>query len=251
MEAFREPFVIDLGRRGSVARFWGQIRPGSGVRTVTVLRLRPGQKVFRKVATVRTDARGYWTRRLPIQRRAKYRFSWEEAGATAADEPTRRLSGVVDLGDRPGAPVARFARERVPRLLHRGLLALRSRRGGADGPLARARRALEGRPRRHAARPRGDATGHAGRDRLRRRRAAGRARRARRRAACSTASSSLRRRPSSRGSAASRGGSRCSTASTCPPRTAPTTSRCSPTCSSTSPSRCRCCARRRGWRPPC
>ncbi len=97
MRAFRQPFVIHLGPRGSVARFWGQIRPGTGARTVTVLRLRPGQNIFRKVATVQTDARGYWTRRLPIQRRAKYRFSWEEAGATAADKPTRRLSGVVDL----------------------------------------------------------------------------------------------------------------------------------------------------------
>jgi hypothetical protein len=101
MRAFLEPFVIDLGRRGSVARFWGQIRPGTGVRTVTVLRLRPGQRVFRKVATVQTDARGFWTRRLPVQRRAKYRFSWEEAGATVADKPTRRLSGVVDLATDP------------------------------------------------------------------------------------------------------------------------------------------------------
>jgi hypothetical protein len=101
MRGFLEPFVIDLGRRGSVARFWGQIRPGSGVRTVSVLRLRPGQKVFRRVATVSTDARGYWTRRLPIQRRAKYRFSWEEAGATAGAEPTRRLSGVVKVAGDP------------------------------------------------------------------------------------------------------------------------------------------------------
>ena len=43
MRAFLRPFVIDVGPRGRVATFWGQIRPGSGVRTVTVLRLRPGQ----------------------------------------------------------------------------------------------------------------------------------------------------------------------------------------------------------------
>jgi hypothetical protein len=98
---FLEPFVIDLGRRGGVARFWGQIRPGSGARTVTVLRLRPGQRVFRKVATVKTDARGYWTRRLPVERRAKYRFSWEEAGTTVASDARRRLSGVVDLATDP------------------------------------------------------------------------------------------------------------------------------------------------------
>ena len=167
------------GSRGSVARFWGQIRPGTGVRTVNVLRLRPGQNVFRRVATVRTDARGYWTRRLRVQRRAKYRFAWEEAGATAW---TRRPGGCRASSTwrpiRRGSGTRR-GRERLPGLLHGGLLARGPARGGADGQLAGARRALEGRPRGHAARPRGAAAGHAGGDRVRRRGAAGRARRAR------------------------------------------------------------------------
>ena len=60
---FTEPFVIDLPRRRARARFWGQIRPGTGIRTVTILRLRPGQRVFRVVTRTRTDARGFWTRR--------------------------------------------------------------------------------------------------------------------------------------------------------------------------------------------
>jgi hypothetical protein len=77
MRAFRAPFVVDVGPRGRVGRFWGQIRAGSGVRPVTVLRLRPGQKRYREVATVFTDANGYWTRRLPVERRARYRFSWQ------------------------------------------------------------------------------------------------------------------------------------------------------------------------------
>ena len=100
LRGFTAPFVVDVGARGRVARFWGQIRPGSGARTVTVLRLRPGQNRFRRVAVVQTDARGYWTRRLPVQRRAKYRFSWEEADATAG-RSTRHLSGVVDLAGDP------------------------------------------------------------------------------------------------------------------------------------------------------
>jgi hypothetical protein len=100
-KAFLHPFVIDVGARGTVARFWGQIRPGSGVRTVTLLRLRRGQKVFRRVAEVATDAHGYWTRRLPIERLAKYRFSWEEAGVTAGASPARRLSGVVEVAGDP------------------------------------------------------------------------------------------------------------------------------------------------------
>jgi hypothetical protein len=101
MRAFLEPFVVDVGPLGRVARFWGQIRPGSGVRTVTVLRRRPGQNVFHRVATVTTDANGYWARRLPLERRAKYRFSWEEAGVTAGAEPARRLSGVVEVAGDP------------------------------------------------------------------------------------------------------------------------------------------------------
>jgi len=98
---FTEPFVIDLAPRRRVGRFWGQIRPGTGVRTVTVLRLRPAQRVFRPVATVRTDARGYWTLRLPVERRAKYRFGWEAAAVTAGGAPARRLSGVVELARDP------------------------------------------------------------------------------------------------------------------------------------------------------
>jgi hypothetical protein len=98
---FTEPFVVDLppGRRRG--RFWGQIRPGTGVRSVSVLRLRPGQKRFRVLTRVRTDARGFWTRVLPVERRARYRFSWVQAAVTAGGLPTRRLSGVVELAGDP------------------------------------------------------------------------------------------------------------------------------------------------------
>ena len=98
---FTEPFVIDKPPRRSRARFWGQVRLGAGVRMVTVLRLRPGQRKFRVVALVRTDARGFWSHILPVEKRAKYRFSFEQAAVTAGGEPTRRLSGVVRLADDP------------------------------------------------------------------------------------------------------------------------------------------------------
>jgi hypothetical protein len=94
--AFRSwttPFVIDHPRGRTRARFWGQIRPGSGVRTVTVLRLRPGERVFRPVLVTLTDTRGYWSHILPVERRAKYRFAWKA--------PRRRLSGVVQLAGDP------------------------------------------------------------------------------------------------------------------------------------------------------
>jgi hypothetical protein len=98
---FTEPFVVDLPRGRKRARFWGQIRPGTGVRTVTILRLAPGQRTFRALTRVRTDARGFWTRTLPVMQRAKYRFSWEQAAVTAGGLPTRRLSGVVNLASDP------------------------------------------------------------------------------------------------------------------------------------------------------
>ena len=94
--------MIDLPPGGRHARFWGQIRPGTGVRTVSVLRLRPGQKVFRVLADLQTDAtRLLEPRTLPVERPAKYRFSWEQAAVTAGGLPTRRLSGVVELAGDP------------------------------------------------------------------------------------------------------------------------------------------------------
>jgi hypothetical protein len=98
---FTEPFVIDHQARRRRGRFWGQIRPGTGVRTVTILRLRPGQRRFRALARTRTDARGFWDLTLPVQRRAKYRFSWEQAAVTAGGAPRRRLSGIVNLASDP------------------------------------------------------------------------------------------------------------------------------------------------------
>ena len=53
------------------------------------------------LARTRTDARGFWTRTLPVERRAKYRFSWEQAAVTAGGLPTRRLSGIVNLASDP------------------------------------------------------------------------------------------------------------------------------------------------------
>ena len=103
--AWTAPFVIDHPAGRTRARFWGQIRPGTGVRTVSVLRLRPGQKTFRLVAKTLTDEHGYWSHILPVERRAKYRFSWEQttatATATAGAAPKRRLSGVVQLATDP------------------------------------------------------------------------------------------------------------------------------------------------------
>ena len=97
MATFRAPFVVDLppGRRR--ARLWGQVRPGAGRRDVTLLRLRRGGRRFEPIAELRTDANGYWSREMTVERTAKYRFAWTDRTAEPYAQPERHLSGVVDL----------------------------------------------------------------------------------------------------------------------------------------------------------
>ena len=101
--------MIDLGRRGSRGAVLGpdpareRRADGDGAAAAAGPEGRSAP-----VATVLTDARGFWTRRLPVQRRAKYRFSWEEAGVDRGGRAdAQRLSGVVDLATDTGAAVAR------------------------------------------------------------------------------------------------------------------------------------------------
>jgi len=91
MSAFRSPFVIDVPAGRTLAQLWGQVRPGLDVVDVTVLELRDGEEIWTPVAVTRTDLRGYWSRALRVDRRAKYRFEWR------VGDGERRLSDVVDL----------------------------------------------------------------------------------------------------------------------------------------------------------
>jgi hypothetical protein len=74
---FDTPMQIDAAR----SRLWGQARPG-GAQTVRVERRLHGAKRYAPLATVRTDARGYWTLRRRLVRGARYRF--RTATATSA-----------------------------------------------------------------------------------------------------------------------------------------------------------------------
>jgi hypothetical protein len=65
---FDTPFALDA-RRG---RLWGQVRPG-GAHTVTVERHRRGG-TWRRIATVGTDRRGYWTLKRRLTPGAWYRY---------------------------------------------------------------------------------------------------------------------------------------------------------------------------------
>jgi hypothetical protein len=97
MFTFRTPFVVDVppGRRR--ARLWGQVRPGTGPRGVTVLRLRRGGRSFEPIADLRTDANGYWSREMTVERTAKYRFAWFDPANESSAQREHHLSGVVDL----------------------------------------------------------------------------------------------------------------------------------------------------------
>jgi hypothetical protein len=77
---FASPIVA---RPGGV--IWGQARPG-GSHVVTIERR--AAKRFTRVATVTTDARGYFQKRL-ARRAGVYRFRWSDASGSGASEAIR------------------------------------------------------------------------------------------------------------------------------------------------------------------
>ena len=78
---FDTPFALDSKRR----RIWGQVRPGAR-HTVTIQSRRKSAKQWRKVATVTTDARGYFTLRRKLSTSLRYRFVSSD-GTSAALRP--------------------------------------------------------------------------------------------------------------------------------------------------------------------
>ena len=69
LKHFDTPFELDAGRN----RLWGQVRPG-GRHTVTVQHRPHKSGGWRKLATVRTDSRGYWSIVRKLRRGTAYRF---------------------------------------------------------------------------------------------------------------------------------------------------------------------------------
>ena len=75
---FANPIVV----RGGLV--WGQARAG-GAHTVTVERRAPGSKAFKRVALARTDARGYFQKRV-ARRPGAYRFRWADGSGSGRSE---------------------------------------------------------------------------------------------------------------------------------------------------------------------
>jgi hypothetical protein len=74
---FDTPFELDAARN----RLWGQVRPGGG-HTVTVQHRPHNSGGWRKLGTVQTDARGYWSLVRHLRPGTAYRF--RAAGATSS-----------------------------------------------------------------------------------------------------------------------------------------------------------------------
>jgi hypothetical protein len=84
---FPTPFFIDTRRSLARARFWGQVRPDA--QGQVVIQIKSGA-TFSTVATLSTDAGGYFTRVMRAQRRATYRFQYvNSAGVTQTSQTFR------------------------------------------------------------------------------------------------------------------------------------------------------------------
>jgi hypothetical protein len=66
-------------RRGSGVSLWGLVRPAKGAVTAEIQVDDRGSRGFRKLRTVRTNSRGYFTVRVGYRRGRKYRLVWEGA----------------------------------------------------------------------------------------------------------------------------------------------------------------------------
>jgi hypothetical protein len=89
---FVAPFVIT--RRGSRMTLWGQVRPGRS-HSVVIERARHSRGPWRAIAHARTDARGFFQRRLR-RRRGYFRFAYSGFGPRVAAPGFIELPTVSD-----------------------------------------------------------------------------------------------------------------------------------------------------------
>jgi hypothetical protein len=85
LAGFRLPLTVT--KKGGKAALWGCVRPGIGKRTVVVQSSDGGK--WSKLATVSTDANGYWLLNSTIKRGRKWRVRATIGGKTFTGPPTR------------------------------------------------------------------------------------------------------------------------------------------------------------------
>jgi hypothetical protein len=80
-DAYRLPIYVV--RKGHGAYVWGQVRPANllGRQSAVIQQKKRGSKKWRKVATVKTGSRGYFTRRVR-SRSGQFRIAWSDGTAT-------------------------------------------------------------------------------------------------------------------------------------------------------------------------
>ena len=83
---FPTPFYVDTRRSRARARFWGQVRPDA--QRKVVIQIKKGAS-FSNVATVNTDAAGYWTKVMSAKRGATYRFQYTTAAGAKTSQTFR------------------------------------------------------------------------------------------------------------------------------------------------------------------
>lgn len=87
LAGFRLPLAAR--RDGSRVSVWGLVRPAGAATTAELLVQDRGSRAFRRLRTVRTDARGYFVTRTTFRSGRRYRLRWQ--GTTGAPvRPLRR-----------------------------------------------------------------------------------------------------------------------------------------------------------------
>lgn len=74
---FRLPLTVTKARGGKVA-LWGLVRPARGRAGKVEIQIRDRGKGWRRLATQRYNARGYWTRSAPYKAGRQWRVAWTD-----------------------------------------------------------------------------------------------------------------------------------------------------------------------------
>ncbi|HWC26915.1 MAG TPA: hypothetical protein VG474_10055 [Solirubrobacteraceae bacterium] len=88
LAAFRLPLAVK--RTGSKVSIWGLVRPANGVTTATITYNDRGRSGFRKLRTVRTNSRGYFTVRSNYRKGRRWNLTWEGHSGSPVGSYTRR-----------------------------------------------------------------------------------------------------------------------------------------------------------------
>lgn len=88
LQAFRLPLAVK--RIGSRVSIWGLVRPATGTTTATITYANRGSSKFRKLRTVKTNSRGYFTVRSTYRKGRRWNLEWENQKSSPVGSYTGR-----------------------------------------------------------------------------------------------------------------------------------------------------------------